>query len=62
MVVFGLDGLVSLMIGDLIGVLAHGFALFFMIRGYMAGRDLVALEREISQAPPVESTVIASTL
>lgn len=60
MIVFGLDGLVSLMIGDLIGVLAHGVVLFFTIRGYLAGRELVTLEREMSQPPPVESAATAS--
>lgn len=62
MAAFGLDGLVSLMIGDLIGLLAHGFVLFFMVRGYMAGRDLVALEREIAQQPPVESSATAQSI
>ena len=52
MIVFGLDGLVSLMLQDLIGVLAHAVVLFFLVRGYMAGRELMALEREMAQAPP----------
>ena len=52
MIVFALDGLVSLLFQDLIGVLAHAVVLFFMARGYMAGRELMALEREIAQAPP----------
>jgi len=52
MVVFGVDGLVSLLFQDLIGVLAHGVVLFFMARGYMAGRELMALERAMAQAPP----------
>ncbi len=67
MVVFGLDGLLSLMISDLIGVAAHVFVLFFMIRGYMAGRELVTLEREMAQQPPpapqpVESPAPASSI
>lgn len=52
MVVFALDGLVSLMWQDMIGVLAHVVVLFFMARGYMAGRELMTLEREMAQAPP----------
>ncbi len=52
MIVFGLDGLVSLLFQDLIGVVAHAVALFFMARGYMAGRELRAFEREMAQAPP----------
>ncbi|HEX2270766.1 MAG TPA: hypothetical protein VHH35_14565 [Pyrinomonadaceae bacterium] len=65
-IVFGLDGLVSLMIGDLIGVLAHAFVLFFTIRGYMAGRELLAFEREMAQQPPpppaVESPATAPSI
>lgn len=57
MIVFGLDGLVSLIITDWIGVLAHGFVLFFMVRGYMSGRELVALEKEMAQQPPPPPTV-----
>jgi len=52
MVVFALDGLILLPFGDLIGVLAHGVVLFFMVRGYMAGRELVTLEQSMAQAPP----------
>jgi hypothetical protein len=52
MIVFGLDGLVSLLFQDLIGVVAHAVVLFFMARGYMAGRELVALEQSMAQAPP----------
>ena len=36
MILFGLDGLVSLLFQDLIGVVAHAVVLFFMARGYMA--------------------------
>lgn len=52
MIVFGLDGLVSLMFQDLIGVVAHAVVLFFMARGYMAGRDLVAIEQSMTQVAP----------
>jgi hypothetical protein len=50
MVVFLLDGLLSLVFFDLIGILVHGFVLFMMIRGYMAGREMLALERAMSKA------------
>ena len=50
MVVFLLDGLLSLLVTDLIGILVHGFVLFVMIRGYMAGREMLALERVMAQA------------
>ena len=48
-VVFALDGLLSLVVGDIIGVLAHAFVLFFLIRGFIAGRDLIALEKAMAQ-------------
>lgn len=62
MVVFFFDGLVSLLVQDLIGVLAHAFVLFFLIKGYMAGREMIALEHELAVAaqqppPPPQSTV-----
>ena len=42
-VVFLLDGVMSLLMSDLISVLAHAFVLFFLIRGFMAGRELLAI-------------------
>ena len=50
MVLFLLDGLLSLAFFDLLGVLVHGFVLFMMIRGYMAGREMLELERSMAQA------------
>lgn len=55
MVVFLLDGFVSLLIFDWLSVLMHGVALFFMFRGYMAGRELVALEKVMAQSQPAET-------
>lgn len=52
MVVFALDGLILLPFQDWIGVIAHAVVLFFMGRGYMAGRELMALEQSMAQAPP----------
>ena len=52
MVLFGLDGLLSLVAQDWIGVIAHGVVLFFLFRGFMAGRDLVILERAMAQSAP----------
>jgi hypothetical protein len=49
-VVFGLDGLLSLAIFDIIGILVHAFVLVMMIRGFMAGREMLALERAMAQA------------
>ena len=50
MVVFLLDGLLSLVFFDFIGILVHGFVLFMMVRGFMAGREMLALERAMAQA------------
>lgn len=52
MIVFLLDGLVTLMIQDWIGVIAHGVVLFFMFPGFQAGRQLVRFEQEMAQRPP----------
>jgi hypothetical protein len=52
MVVFLLDGLLSLAFQDWIGVLAHGFVLFWLFRGYQAGRELLSLERATAESAP----------
>ena len=52
MAVFVFDGLVSLMVQDLIGVVAHVVVLSFMVPGFMAGRKLVEIEEmRTAQAP-----------
>lgn len=50
MAVFLLDGLVSLLIVDWIGVIVHVLVLYWMFRGYQAGRELVSLERTMAEA------------
>ena len=50
MVVFGLDALLSIVIFDWLGIIVHGFVLVMMIRGFLAGRELVALEAAMAQA------------
>lgn len=58
MVLFGLDGLLSLVAQDWIGVIAHGVVLFFLFRGYQAGRDLVSLEKTMAEnAPQTEPAI-----
>lgn len=57
MVVFLLDGLLSLAFFDVIGILVHGFVLFVMFRGFQAGRELMALERTMAQAPAAQTTI-----
>jgi len=49
-IVFILDSLISVLILDWLGIIIHGIALFLMIRGYIAGRDMLALEREMAEA------------
>lgn len=49
-IVFLFDGLLSLAISDWLGVIVHAIVLVIMVRGYMAGRNLVALERTMAQA------------
>ena len=48
MAAFFVDGLVSLLIQDLIGVVVHVVVLVFMVPGFMAGRKLVELEKEMA--------------
>lgn len=38
-----LDGLIMLAFGDVLGILIHAFALYFLVRGFMASRQLNAL-------------------
>ena len=52
MVVFLLDGLVTLMIQDWISVIAHGVVLFFMFPGFQAGRQLLSFEKAMAEKPP----------
>ena len=50
MVLFGLDGLVSLVFQDWIGVIAHAVVLFFLFRGFQSGRELVSLEQAMAES------------
>jgi hypothetical protein len=52
MVVFLFDGVVSLIFQDWIGVVAHVVVLFFMFRGFQAGRELVTLEKAMAEQVP----------
>jgi hypothetical protein len=52
MVVFLLDGLVNLVVVDWIGVIVHVVVLFFMFRGYQAGRELMSLEQAMAAKVP----------
>ena len=52
MVAFLFDGLISLLFFDVIGIIVHGIVLFVMFRGFMAGREMLALERTMAQAQP----------
>ncbi len=48
MACYGLDGLLSLLIGDWVGVAVHAFALFLIFGGYAA---LTKLEQIPSASP-----------
>ncbi|HZJ43817.1 MAG TPA: hypothetical protein VFD63_08625 [Pyrinomonadaceae bacterium] len=59
MVLFLLDGVVSLVFGDWLGVIVHAIVLVVMFRAFQSGLELAALERaQVSQ--PQETTVTAS--
>lgn len=49
MVVFLLDGMLFLLFQDLLGIIVHVVVLFFMFRGYQAGRELLSLEKTMAQ-------------
>lgn len=55
MVVFLFDGLVALLFQDLIGVIAHAVVLFFMFRGFQAGRELLSFEKDLAEKAPETS-------
>jgi hypothetical protein len=48
MAVFLMDGLVSLAILDWVGVIVHVLVLFWMFRGFQAGREMIALEKSMA--------------
>lgn len=52
MVVFLMDGMLALIFQDWIGVIAHGFVLYWLFSGYLAGRDLVSLEKSLAKSDP----------
>ena len=51
MVAFTFDGLLSLLVQDWLSVLAHGFVIFWLFRGFTAGRELVSLEKSMAAQP-----------
>lgn len=52
MVLFGLDTFILLLGMQVIAILLHGLALFYMFRGFQAGRELVAKEKAAASQPP----------
>jgi hypothetical protein len=48
-ILFGLDSLLSLVTFNVLGLIVHCVVMFLMIRGYIAGRDLLTLEREMAE-------------
>lgn len=59
MVVFLLDGLLALAFQDWISVIAHAVVLFWLFRGYQAGRELVSYEKLMAEqaAPQPEPAI-----
>jgi len=51
MALYGLDGCLSLLFGDWLGVGVHGLALFFIYQGLAAFNQLQALEARTGSAP-----------
>jgi hypothetical protein len=49
MVVFLLDGLLALAFQDVISVIAHAVVLFWLFRGFQAGRELISLEKTMAE-------------
>ena len=49
MVIFLLDGLLSLALVDVVGVIAHAVVLFFLFRGFQAGQSLINLEKSMAE-------------
>ena len=44
MVLYTLDGMLFLLVGDFLSLIFHAFALWCIVRGYKAGRQLIAVE------------------
>jgi hypothetical protein len=61
MAAFVVDGLVSLLIQDLTGVVVHVVVLIFMVPGFMAGRKLVELEQEMAAQAAAQNQATAAT-
>jgi hypothetical protein len=49
MVIFLLDGLLSLALMYIVGVIAHAVVLFFLFRGFQAGQSLISLEKLMAE-------------
>ena len=58
MVLFTLDAVLSLVVQDWIGVVAHVVVLFFLFRGFQAGRELVSLEKAMTESAPQTQAAI----
>jgi hypothetical protein len=60
MAVFVIDGLVSILVPDWIGVIAHVVVLVFMVPGFLAGRKLVEIEQAMAQSQAAEAQASTS--
>lgn len=50
MVLFLFDSLLSILIFDWLAIIVHGFVMVMLIRGFIAGRELLTLERAMTEA------------
>jgi hypothetical protein len=40
-ILYGLDSVLMLLVGDILGIIIHAIALFFIVRGFLAARQLL---------------------
>jgi hypothetical protein len=57
MAIFVIDGFVSLLVQDWVGVIAHVVVLIFMVPGFMAGRKLVEIEQMMAQSQAAATSI-----
>jgi|SRR6185295_17502166 len=51
MILYGLDGLLFLLVGDWLSLAFHGYALYCIFRGLSANRQLIELQPNVSALP-----------
>jgi len=56
MVLFGLDGLLLLLIQDWISAIFHAVVIYWIFRGFQSAQQLATLEREAAQYPSAQAS------